>query len=125
MSERSRGLEDLLDDAQDAAQDASSSGGTADGQWVKETIELLDQRGLLEPILFGPDQAPPPGAEQPDQGGSGEESAPGSPDLDARTIEEAGYAIMDQLGEDVKVAEVVEICENNPQMVNQQLEEHL
>lgn len=118
-------FDDLVDGAGDAAAEATAEQGT--GEWVTELVQTLDKRGLLEPILFGPDgtaelrEQRDEQREQATDAGDGD----GAPDLDADGVSNAGKAIMDQLGNDVTVAEVVDICEANPDLVNQQLDEHL
>lgn len=134
---RSLTFEDLAEEAGQAAEQASSSGGSSSdestGEWVMRTVELLDKRGLLEPVLFGPDgaaevqqqvqnKAEQAAAERTEQGdGDGD----GGLDLDAESIAEAGKAVMEQLGDDVTVADLVAICESNPAMVNKQIQEAL
>lgn len=122
-------FDDLADQAGEAAEEASSGGSQGTGEWVKETVELLDKRGLLEPMLFGPEQAeqvkeqadPKAG----DDGDAGDDAGEGTPEISAETIAEAGEGIMEQLGDDVTVKEVVQICEDNPAVVNQQIEDNL
>lgn len=109
-----RTLEDLVQDTAKETQQGQST-----GEWVRETVELLDKRGLLEPILFGPEgaeqvQPEPAPAADAEQGGI---------DIDAEQIAEIGEGIMGQLGPDVTVAEVVQICKDNPGLVNQQIAE--
>lgn len=122
-----------------AAAEQTQGGGKSTGEWVAETVELLDKRGLLEPMLFGPEgaaevreqmQQDAAAAAQERAASEGEPDAEGDGgggglDLDAEGIAAAGGAIMDQLGEDVTVAEVVEICEANPALVNKQIQENL
>lgn len=127
-------FEDLVDEAGSAAEEAAAetAAGKGTGEWVAETVELLDKRGLLEPILFGPEGAKEvneakggPAGRLSDDAAGGDRDDEGGLDLDAEGIAEAGEAIMAQLGEDVTVAEVVQICRDNPQLVNQQIGEHL
>jgi hypothetical protein len=115
---------DLVDEAGEAAGDAADGQDT--GEWIRDTVELLEKRGLLEPIIFGPEGAEQL-AEQQDAGVEGGDVGGDvdGDDLDAATIADAGEAIMAELGEDVEVAEVVKICEANPDLVNQKLGEHL
>jgi len=122
-------LDDLVDSAGDAAEEAAEGSGKGTGEWVKETVQLLDERGLLEPMLFGPEGAQEVREQyQADAetaaNASGEDGDDGL-DLDAGTISEAGQAIMDELGEDVKVADLVTMCENNPELVNKKIHENL
>lgn len=120
-------LDDLVDEAGDTASEAAESGQST-GEWVKETMELLDKRGLLEPMLFGPEGAEKVQQQvQADAEAAAEDRADEGDglDLDAEGIAAAGESIMAQLGEDVTVAEVVEICEDNPALVNKQIQENL
>lgn len=120
-------FEDLAAEA-GAAGEAAAGGGTekGTGEWVSETVELLDKRGLLEPMLFGPEGAQQVQEQhQADAEAAAAESDDGGLDLDAESIAEAGRAVMDQLGDDVTVADLVEMCENNPGLVNKQIQENL
>jgi len=112
------GLDDLTSEAAQTASDAAAAADQSTGEWIADTVKLLDQRGLLEPLLWGPDHLPT-AKEQPDQ--LAQDS--GNLGISAHTIAEAGRGVMDHLGADVTVAELVEICENNPAMVDQQLEQ--
>lgn len=118
---------DLAEQAGGAAEEAAAeAAGESTGEWVTELVQTLDKRGLLEPLLFGPDGT----AELQDQRQEARETADDDAsgeglNLDAGSIADAGRALMGELGEDVTVAEVVQICEKNPQLVDQQIEEHL
>lgn len=130
-------LDDLTAEAGEAAAEAAAEGADqATGEWVADLVETLDKRGILEPLLFGPENVekvreaqglqPDDGAQETASSGENEASSDGGGlDLDAEGIAAAGRAIMDQLGEDVTVADVVEIAEANPALVNQQLQENL
>jgi hypothetical protein len=134
MAGRDLSLEDLAAEAGQVAEETAADAATdqATGEWVTELVETLDKRGILEPLLFGPEnvekvretQGLGP-AEDADAGDDAGGDAGGDVDLDAEGIASAGEAIMDQLGEDVTVAEVVEICRANPALVDQQLQDHL
>lgn len=106
------GLNDLTTEAAQTASDAAAADQST-GEWIAETVKLLDQRGYLEPLLWGKERLP--NYDQPEPVQAVE------PTISADTIAEAGRGVIDALGEGVTVAELVEICENNPAMVNQQL----
>jgi len=106
------GLNDLTTEAAQTASDAAATDQST-GEWIAETVKLLDQRGYLEPLLWGKERLP--NYDQPEPVQAVE------PTISADTIAEAGRGVIDALGEGVTVAELVEICENNPAMVNQQL----
>jgi len=110
-------LSDLTEEATQAAEDAASNTQST-GEWAVDLVETLDKRGLLEPIMFGKDRLPDAEA-APDPTPTNTDGV----DLSADTIAQAGRGVMDQLGADVTVAELVEICENNPQLVNSKLDE--
>lgn len=130
-------LDDLTAEAGEAAAEAAAEGADqATGEWVADLVETLDKRGILEPLLFGPEnvekvreaqglQDPGDVEESPDDAAGDPSDDAGGLDLDAEGIAAAGRAIMDQLGQDVTVAEVVEIAEANPALVNQQIQENL
>lgn len=107
------GLEDLMSEAADTATDAAEPRQST-GEFLAETVKLLDQRGLLEPLLWGKERLPDNDPEPVQADGVS---------ISAETIAEAGRGVMDQLGSDVTVAELVEICEANPEVVNQQLDQ--
>lgn len=119
-------FDDLAKEAGEAAEQTQTPDKST-GEWMSETLELLDKRGLLEPVLFGPEKAAE--VKQQTQKEAEEMAADRDDgdglDLDAESIAEAGEAIMDQLGDDVTVAELVQICESNPSMVNKQIQEAL
>jgi len=107
------GLDDLMSEAADTAGDAAEPSQST-GDFLAETVKLLDQRGLLEPMLFGKERLADPNPDPVETAGG--------VNISAETIAEAGRGVMDQLGSDVTVAELVDICEANPQLVNQQLD---
>lgn len=119
-------LNDLVDEAGDAAAE-NQSPEKSTGEWISETVETLDKRGLLEPMLFGPEGAKEVQDSNVEQAkaendGDGDGDAP---DIDAESIATAGEAVMDQLGDDVTVAELVQICRDNPALVDKQIQENL
>lgn len=125
-------LDDLAAQAGEVAEEtAAETAEQGTGEWVAELVETLDKRGILEPLLFGPDnvekvreaQGLGPDEEPAEDDAEGDDGD--GVELDAEGIASAGEAIMDQLGDDVTVAEVVDICNANPAMVDQQLAEHL
>lgn len=118
-------FEDLAAEA-GAAAEQTQEGGKGTGEWVAETVELLDKRGLLEPMLFGPEGAKEVAASNQEAAeAAAADREGGGLDLDAESIAEAGEAIMQELGDDVTVAELVSICEANPALVNKKIQEAL
>lgn len=116
-------FDDLAAEAGQAAEEVAEEQGT--GEWVTELVETLDKRGLLEPILFGPDVAEPPAALEQEPADDGDGDGGDAPQISAEQIAAIGEQIMAELGEDVTVAEVVEICRANPGLVNKQIEQNL
>lgn len=115
-------FEDLAEEAGEAAE-ATQAPGKSTGEWISETMELLDKRGLLEPMLFGPEGAKEVQEQVNEQAQA--DAGDGGLDLDAEAIADAGEAIMDELGEDVTVAQLVQICRDNPALVNKKISENL
>lgn len=108
-------LSDLTEEAADTASEAAGSGQST-GEWMAETVKLLDKRGYLEPLLWGKEGLPDEQKADPTE-------SEGGVDITASMIADAGRGVMAELGEDVTVAELVQICEANPDLVNQQLAE--
>jgi len=141
-----------VETAAEATADTASSGSgevvnESTAEFLTETIKTLEKRGLIEPILFGPDYMEQPVPEQQEQttteNGDTEMS---EIQLNAETVATAGRTIMSKMGEDVSlddvlaetatavesikgqlgddatVQDIVQIAENNPELVDQQLE---
>lgn len=87
------------------------------GEWLVELAEKLDDRNLLEPLLFGPDNTPIAGESEPQTQSS-------TPDIDAEMIADIGKKVIDTMG-DVKISQVVVYAEENPDEVNQLIERQL
>lgn len=120
LGDLSAGSSGTAEAAADAAQEAAGDGkGT--GEWAMEIFDRLDDRGLLEPMLFGPDSNISK-QEPSDQGGDGEQG--GGVDLDADAIADVGKTVIDTMG-DVRISEVVKFAENNPEQVNQLIEQKM
>lgn len=92
------------------------------GEWLKDMTELLDSKGLLEPLLFGPDSNIQQVESTPTDAGGDVEAADG--DLDAEAVAEIGKTVIDTFG-DVKISTLVKAAEQNPQQVNQLIEQKL
>lgn len=101
------------------ASETSTDDGKDTGEWLVEIFDRLDERGLVEPVLFGPDSNinQTPSAEPPEQDGDGV-------DLDADAIADIGKTVIDTMG-DVPISEVVKYAEQNPEQVNQLIEQKL
>lgn len=115
---------DLAESAAAEATEAATQPEKDTGDWLAETVELLDKRGLLEPILFGPEQAAEVQQQVQEQAAEQVEQA-GGMDLNAETIANTGERVMDQLGDDVTVAELVQICRDNPSLVDKKIADAL
>lgn len=113
--------------AGNSAETDTSGGETATedekstGEWLVEIFDRLDERGLVEPVLFGPDsnisKQTPDGQPAEQGGGDGME-------LDADAIADVGKTVIDTMG-DVPISEVVKYAEKNPEQVNQLIEQKL
>lgn len=108
--------------AAEAAADAATDEST--GEWAMKIFDRLEEKGLLEPILFGPESnisetQTPAGEGQTTEGGESGEVA-----VDADQIAEIGKTVIDTLG-DVPISEVVKYAESNPEQVNQLIEQQL
>lgn len=130
-----------------AAKEAVEAAEQSGSEFLLEMTKLLDEKGLIEPMLFGPEKA----AELKEQTAEPVEAEPAAVDpgdieVNAATIAKFGKGSMAvfgdeltlaglvdradaavdeieaQLGDGTTVAELVEICENNPDIVNSQLD---
>lgn len=108
----SEGGGEATEAAKEAAEEATDEAGT--GEWLLEFTERLDDKGLLEPLLFGPPEEN--GAEA-----AAEPSRSSSPEIDAETVANIGKKVIDSMG-DVPISQVVIYAEQNPEEVNQLIE---
>lgn len=114
---------DTVDPNGDSSESSESSeDGKATGEFLLEVYERLDEKGLVEPILFGPDSNISQRDAEPVEQGGGE--GDDDPDLDAEVIADAGKTVIDTLG-DVRVSELVKYAENNPEQVNQLIDQQV
>lgn len=115
----SEGGGEAAEAAKAAAEEATEEAGT--GEWLLEFTERLDDKGLLEPLLFGPENAGQSNGEvpagRPDQG-------EGPPEINAETVASIGKKVIDTMG-DVKISQVVIYAEENPEQVNRLIEQEL
>jgi hypothetical protein len=97
------------------------------GEWVVELVDRLDEKGMLDAILFGPENAA-----KLDQGNAPERSVEQDGDgepidadaIDADAIASLGKKIIDTAG-DRKISEIVYMAEQRPEQVNQLINEHM
>jgi len=153
-------LKDLAEDAGVAATEASGSGGgsgsaaaaggsDSTAEFFTEVVKTLEKRGLIEPMLFGPENAQKmqQTEQQPTTNDNDDAKEMSGLQLNAETVSTVGRGIMSTLGDDATlddvvdeaqeaadgikaqlgpeatVADVVQIAENNPAMINQQLDD--
>lgn len=118
-------IEDLAADV-GAATSSSSSSAAADaaaeaaeddtGQWVLDLYERLEEDGMFQAILFGPDALEPPeGVEAPEAGGV---------DVDAEVVADALEDVKNTVG-DLRISQLVKLTRENPELVDSLLEDHL
>lgn len=120
-------IEDLAAEATSAA--SSGGGSTAanaaaeaadedTGQWVLDLYERLEDDGMLQAILFGPDALEPPetvDAPTPEAGGV---------DVDAEVVADALEDVQETVG-DLRISQLVQLTRDNPELVDSLLEDHL
>lgn len=103
-----------------AGEAAEAEKGT--GEWLSEVIDKLDEKGLIEPILFGPDSNISQES-SPDQAANVDpKEAPA--EIDAEQIAKFGKLTIDYVG-DVPISEIVKLAEEEPEKVNQLIETQL
>lgn len=106
--------------AEAAAEEAADDDST--GEFLIRAMEMMDSKGLLEPLLFGPEQASNIQQASPDpESGDGDD---GGEQIDATVIADVGKQVIDTVG-DVPISEVVKMAENNPEQVDMLIQEHL
>lgn len=120
----------LTDDGPDTSDTSEASDPSGDGrgsgEWVVDMIDKLDEKGMLDAILFGPEGAAQlsgadSGVERSDDGDGGE--AIDADGLDADTIAQLGKQVIDTAG-DRKISELVYLAENRPEKVNQLIQQN-
>lgn len=113
--------------AEEAATEAAGEVAAGDentGEWMMELVDRLDDKGLLEPILFGKDGAiPDADASVADQAGEGGGEG-GSKQFDADTLASIGKKVIDQAG-DLQISQIVQLAEQHPDRVNAMIEEEM
>lgn len=114
------------------------------GEWIKDTLLMLEERGYLEALIFGPDGLADQGQEQAALPGeqtkpAGDPSAPGAGEqattaaqadtsmqqdnIDSETVAAALKRLYDIKG-NIDLKELIQLVENNPEMVDKLLEAH-
>lgn len=103
-----------------AAAEAAEDGDT--GKWILELYERLEDDGMLQAIMFGPDALEPPGdAPAPDLD---PEDVGGGPSIDAEVVADALEDVQQTVG-DLRISQLVKLTRENPGLVDNLLEEHL
>lgn len=107
-------------EAAKAAADAAEDSDT--GEWILELYERLEDDGMLQAIMFGPDALEPPeDAGDVDADHAGE---PGGVDVDAEVVADALEDVKDTVG-DLRLSQLIKLTRENPGLVDNLLEEHL
>lgn len=113
-------IEDLKADMEEQNDSAEDSGG---GEWISDLVDKLDDRGYLDPLIqhsLGVDGSPTTGAsnvEPVETDGGGESSG-----ISAGDVSKFGTMVIDSVG-DVPMSQVVKFAEDNPEQVNQLIEQ--
>lgn len=119
-------IDDLAADsgASSAASAAADAAGDEDtGQWFLELYEKLQDDGMLEAIMFGPD-AMPDEAPPEDVDASALEDGAGDVDVDAEIVADALEDVKNSVG-DLQLSQLIKLTRENPDLVDNLLEEHL
>lgn len=107
--------------AASAAADVAEEGDT--GTWILELYERLEDDGMLQAIMFGPDAiAPPDGADV--DADALEHSSQSGPDVDADVVADALEDVQNTVG-DLRISQLVKLTRENPALVDNLLAEHL
>lgn len=106
-----------------AAADAAEGGDT--GEWILELYERLEDDGMLQAIMFGPDALEPP-EDAPDVDTAAADLADesGGVDVDAEVVADALEDVKDTVG-DLRLSQLIKLTRENPGLVDNLLEEHL
>lgn len=140
-------LDDLVDDAGGAA--SAASGGSSEGsvfEGLNRAIETLDEKGLLRPMLFGPERSMDeiqsesvqskqadaqaiPAPEDTDSTGETSDGAGGAAGgldgLDSGKLKGVMLQVYDHaddipgMSEDPNLSELIKFVDNNPELVDQ------
>lgn len=112
----------LADLAADDSSDSGSGGSDDTGEWLGDLIDRLDERGYLDALItrqLDLDSQP-----MTDDTADGEVPAGenGGGDVDAEAVAQFGKMVIDQVG-DVPMSTVVQYAENNPEVVDNLIQE--
>lgn len=100
----------------------SEDGG---GEWVRELVDMLDQRGYLDPLIEQSLGVQGPAGSAPVQADGGDPAPePAGVDLDADAVSQFGKLVIDSVG-DVPMSTVVQYAESNPDQVDRLIEQAL
>jgi hypothetical protein len=109
-------LEDLAsgsggDAAKDAAKETAES-----GESLMELVEFMDERGYLQPLMFGMDNNDTTDPVEPDTNAPATSDGDGVP-LTAANIERLAGVIQERVG-DVPISKIQSFASSNPEKVN-------
>lgn len=115
-------LEELASggEAAEAAAEAAAEGEA--GEWALELYERLQEDGMLQAILWGPDALPD--GEAPAAPDAAALEAGAGPTVDAETVADALEDVKEQIG-DLRISQLIKLTRDNPELVDRLLEEHL
>lgn len=106
-----------------AAAEAAEDGDT--GQWILELYERLEDDGMLQAIMFGPDALEPPADAPANDLDPGDvDAGAGGVDVDAEVVADALEDVQNTVG-DLRISQLVKLTRENPGLVDNLLEEHL
>lgn len=110
-------------EAAEAAADAAADEDT--GKWMLELYERLQDDGMLQAIMFGPDAIPdekPP--EDVDASALEDGAGDGGVDVDAEVVADALEDVKNTVG-DLQLSQLIKLARENPGLVDDLLEEKL
>lgn len=108
----------------EAASAAADAADESTGEWVLELYERLEDDGMLQAILFGPDALErPDGADVPADVDGAHAAAQGG-HVDAELVADALEDVKKTVG-DLRISQLVELTRENPDLVDRLLEDHL
>lgn len=135
-------LDDLTSDSSNGS--SSSSGGGSGGEWITNVIDKLDEKGILEPMIFGEQRsmdeiraenegsaAADQAAQQQPTGGDTADAAAAAQQLDADQLKQVMLEVYDRtdmvpgLDDDPKLSDLIKLVDSSPEMVNGLIQEHL
>jgi len=117
-------IEDLVSDPGGSGGSGGGSGGN--GEWISDIIERLDDKGLLEPLIFGaPEDGNITAAEPTDT------DTDNMDEMDAQTVKELLLKVYDNshmipgLSEDPTLSEMIKLLEEREDAATQLIGQYL